>query len=241
MEQAVASHAKDCLQALLLGVTPAIVRMQWPERTSLLAVDNSTAMAQALWSRDVPRNRWVVCGHWLAMPRRDRSCDVVIGDGSMNCVRYPDDFRAVAAEVCRLLRDDGIFVSRCFLQPAVPERPEDVFADLFRTTIPSFHHFKFRLLLAMQRSTQEGIPVKDVYRFWASRNVDLDLLISRTGWERSAIETMELYRDQGTVHTFPTLPEWRSVLLEFFDEISLSTPSYNLGECCPTLVLRRRL
>src|SRR6185295_7215272 len=153
MEQTVASHPKDCLQALLLGVTPAIVQMQWPERTSLLALDNSTAMAQALWSRDVPRNRWVACGNWLAMPRRDRSCDVVIGDGSVNCVRY-DDFRGVASEVRRLLRDDGVFVLRCYVQPAVQERPEDVFADMFCAAIPSFHHFKFRLLMAMQQSAR---------------------------------------------------------------------------------------
>jgi SAM-dependent methyltransferase len=164
----------------------------------------------------------------------------VIGDGSVNCVRY-DDFRGVASEVRRLLRDDGVFVLRCYVQPAVQERPEDVFADMFCAAIPSFHHFKFRLLMAMQQSAREGIPVNDVYQFWASRNVDLELLISRTGWERSAIEMMELYRGQYTVHTFPTLPEWRSVLHEFFDEVCLSTPSYNLGECCPTLVLRRRL
>ena len=138
------------------------------------------------------------------------------------------------------MSDDGILILRCYIQPAVQERPEDVFAEIFREPIPSFHHFKFRLLMAMQPSTQAGIAVHEVYRYWAGRNMDTRLLTSRAGWEQSAIDTIELYRHSVTVHTFPTLAEYRSVLLEFFDEISLSSPPCNLGERCPILVLRPR-
>ena len=45
-------------------------------------------------------------------------------------------YRALAAMVSRILQDDGIFVLRCYPQPPVPERPEDIFADLTRGTAP---------------------------------------------------------------------------------------------------------
>lgn len=231
-------HSQGRFNALLLGVTPEIANMQWPAAASLMAVDGSAAMVSAVWPGDIAGKRRVACGNWLALPLSKSSCGVVIGDGSMNCVLYPEGYRQMAAEAHRVLRHDGLLILRCYIQPAVQERPDDVLTDIFREPIPTFHHFKFRLLMAMQHSTQAGIGVDDVYRYWAAHNLDARLLSSRPGWEQSAIDTMELYRDSVTVHTFPTLAEYRSVLNEFFDEISLSSLPCNLGERCPILVLR---
>jgi hypothetical protein len=233
-----AGHPHDCLRALLLGVTPELARMRWPQASSLIAVDNSVAMAQSVWPGNVAKKRWAVCGDWLALPRPESSCHVVVGDGSINCLRYPDGFRALAKSVREVLSDNGILALRCYVQPATQEHPDEVFADIFRATIPSFHHFKFRLLMAMQCCSEQGIAVNDVYRKWTSCQFDQDLLIARAGWERPAIRTIDFYRDKETVHTFPTLDELRSVLLDFFDEVSCSIPSYHLGERCPLLVLK---
>ncbi len=243
-EEAVAnwtvSHPGQSIRALLLGVTREIAEMRWPRASYLLALDQSLAMAQTIWPGNIPAWRWAVCGDWLALPRREASCEVVIGDGSANCVRYPHGLRALAENVRSVLRDDGVLILRCFAQPASKETPEQVFSDMFRSRIPSFHHFKFRLLMAMQPSAEQGIPVNDVYRKWVSSNIEQDWLMSRTGWENRAIETIHAYRDREVVHTFPTLAELRGVLLEFFDEISSSTPAYFLGERCPRFVLTPR-
>jgi SAM-dependent methyltransferase len=235
-----ARQSEVTLNALLLGVTPEIAGMRWPAASSLTAVDGSAAMVAAVWPGDIPRQRRVVCGDWLALPFKESACYIVIGDGSMNCLPYPDGYRQMAAEVRRVLSRDGILILRCYIQPAVHERPEEVFADIYRAPTPSFHHFKFRLLMAMQQSTQAGIAVNDVYRYWADRNIDTTLLNRRAGWDQGAIDTIELYRHSVTVHSFPTLAEYRAVLLEFFDEVSLSSPPCDLGERCPVLVLRPR-
>ncbi len=42
-----------------------------------------------------------------------------------------------------------------------------------------------------------------------------------------------MYEGQDVVHTFPTVSELRSVLSEFFDEVSISTPAYLLGDRLP--------
>jgi SAM-dependent methyltransferase len=231
-----AGHPGQPLHALLLGVTPEIAQMRWPDLASLMAVDSSMAMAKAVWPGNIPGRSWVVCGDWHALPRQERSCDFVVGDGSINCLSYPVDYRALAAVVHRVLRDDGLFVLRCYLRPALQETPEDVVARM--AEFPSFHHFKFSLLMAMQRSVSEGIPVDRVHQFWASLKLEEEALAARTGWERPAIRTIESYRGTNTVHTFPNLAELRATLLECFDEVSLTTPSYSMGERCPTLVLK---
>lgn len=231
-----AGHPGRPLDALLLGVTPEIARMRWPERSSLMAVDSSMAMVRAVWPGNVAGRRWAVRADWHALPREKFSCDVVVGDGSINCVAYPCGYRALAAGVGSVLRDDGLFVLRCYLRPEPQERPEDVAARMAQ--FPSFHHFKFSLLMALQRGVREGIPVDRVYRFWAGLKVAEEGLATRAGWEMAAIRTIDFYRGSTTVHTFPTLEELRAVLLEYFEEISLATPAYPMGERCPTLVLK---
>jgi hypothetical protein len=231
-----ARNATPHLRALLLGVTPALAQMRLPEGSWLLAIDRSWEMASRIWPGDIRGSRWVVCADWMALPERPSSVDVVLADGSINCLRYPDGFRRLAASVREHLTDEGIFVLRSFVQPERQEEPLAVFGDLLQS--PSFHHFKLRLLMAMQHSVERGIPVNDVYRFWTSREMDRDRLISRTGWPGEVIDTIELHRGPNTVFTFPRLDELRSVLSGFFTEVSCTLPGYPLGDRCPILVLR---
>jgi SAM-dependent methyltransferase len=230
------SHPGERVSALLLGATPGIAAMRWPEGSLLTAVDRSMEIAKIIWPGNIPGKRSMMCGNWLDLPLRRASCGVVIGDCAINCLRYPDGFRGLAASVRNALNDDGIFVMRCFVQPDQQEDPEAVFADLFQCA--NFHHFKLRLMMAMQRSVETGVPVNEVYRFWNNHRVDKESLSLCTGWEPSEIETIELHNGPNTVHTFPTLGELQSVLDEFFSEIDTSVPSYPGGDLCPTLVLR---
>jgi SAM-dependent methyltransferase len=239
MEEAVerwaCSHRGKKLHALLLGVTPKIVGMRWPEGSQITGLDHSIEMAEHVWPGNDPEKRWVVCGDWLALPLRQSCCDVVIGDG-INCLRYPHGFHKLAASVRHGLSDDGIFLLRTFVQPKVQEDPEAVFAD--RLQCSSFHHFKLRLMMAMQHSVEQGIAVNEVYRFWIDHNVDRDALSLRTGWGRRGIDSIELHNGPNTVHTFPTLQQVRSVFTEFFAEIGTSIPSYPGGDRCPTFLLK---
>ena len=252
MERAVRDWAacrpqRPC-QALLLGVTPQIAEMQWPRGSSLIAADLSQPMVRQVWPGDLPRFRAVVQADWLALPLKGSSRDVVIGDGSFSCVRYPEGFRTLTSEARRVLREDGLLVLRCYVPPAERERVEDVFEDLSRSAMPSFHGFKLRLLMAMQDTAERGVAVDEVYRQWASRNIDESALIARTGWDLADVRSIELYRGSDTVHAFPSTAEMQSILSEFFDAIALSvpahapthTPAHGLADRCPILVARPR-
>jgi hypothetical protein len=218
-------------QALLLGATPAVATMRWPVGTSLMAVDKSFPMARVVWPGDIPGERRIVCGDWLALPRRENSCDMVVGDGSINCLSYRG-FRALAETVAGALRGNGLLVLRSYLQASPCESAEQVYQNALDGAIGSFQAFKLRLLMALQRTVQDGIAVNDVYQ-WVSQNVDLPALARRTGWTKPAIDTIERYKGCTTVYSFPTLEELRSALLPSFEELSLLTPGHEMGPRCP--------
>jgi hypothetical protein len=226
-------------QALLLGVTPAIASMRWPPATSLMAIDKSFPMARIVWPGDIPGERTMVCGDWLALPRRETSCDLVVGDGSINCLSYPDGFCALAEAAAGVLRGNGLLVLRSYLQAASRESPEQVYQNALDGSIGSFQAFKLRLLMALQHTAQEGIAVNDAYQ-WVCRDVDLPALARRTGWTKPAVETIERYKGCTTVYSFPSLEELRSALLPRFEELSLLIPGHEMGPRCPICVFTVR-
>jgi SAM-dependent methyltransferase len=232
-----ASKGSAPVRALLLGATPDIARMNWPAHTSLIASDNSFPMAKGVWPGDIPGKRAVVCADWLSLPLRNASCDVVVGDGSINCLTYPDGFQALAESVTRVLRKPGLLVLRCYLQAEPRESAEQIHAGVLDGGGGSFHAFKLRLLMALQQSARAGVRVRDVYT-WVKRNVDLSALSRRTGWTRTAVETIEYYQDAATVYAFPTLDELRSALSSRFCEVSTLVAGHEMGPRCPILVLR---
>ncbi len=231
-----AKNAGARVRVLMLGVTRDLAAACWPASALVLAVDSSTAMVAGVWPSDIPGRRLAVCGDWLRLPCRESGFHLAVGDGSANCVRYPGALQTVARALRGALCPNGIAALRCYVQPDEQESPDAVLEEMYRGAIPTFCHLKFRLLMALQPSARQGVAVADVYRFWASRSVD----VSRTGWPAREVETIELYKDKDTVHTFPTMTEFREVFSECFEEVSVLTPSYSLGERCPTLVLRPR-
>src|SRR5262245_61791939 len=90
MQDAIRLHtgaAPKPTRVLLLGATPRLAEMQWPDGTMLLAVDASRDVVRGLWPGNVPGRRRVVQADWRCLPVRDAACDLAVGDGSLNCLR----------------------------------------------------------------------------------------------------------------------------------------------------------
>src|ERR1019366_6048130 len=123
-----------------------------------------------------------------------------------------------------------------YVRPERPESLEQVFDDMFRGAIPTFTQFKFRFYLAMPQDLRSGVALDDCYRLWASHSIEPARLAAITHWPLPEIQTVESFRGSSTVHTFPTLAEFRCLLHEHFDEAGMILPSYPLGEHCPILI-----
>lgn len=224
-------------RALLLGVTPEIVAMGWPAGTRLTAVDHAYAMIRSVWA-GAPLGYPAICATWQRLPLAGGSHDAVLGDGCFTCLVGRRAFEAAIAAVRDVLRADGIFVMRFFTRPDRAEAPARVVDDLRAGRIGSFHAFKWRLAMALHGGLDEGVRLADVWEAWRDAVPDPAALAARLGWPLPALLTIDAYRGVQSRYTFPTLAETRALLAACFSERACHVPRYELGERCPTLVLR---
>lgn len=226
------------LRALILGVTPELACMRWPAGTTLLAVDRSQDMIDAVWPGERLRCPGrALCGDWSELPLESGAADAVLGDGSFTLLGWPDPQRVVCREIRRVLAAEGRLLLRVFVCPEARESLEGVFEALHAGGIGSFHAFKWRLAMSLQAGPEEGVLVRDVWHAWQDRAIDRDALARRLGWSRDAIDSIDAYREAGSRLCFPTLQQMRALLAEEFRELACHVPAYELGARCPTLLL----
>jgi SAM-dependent methyltransferase len=227
-------------RALVLGVTPELLGMNWPDSTRLLAIDRCPDMIRSLPPASGSTPASAVCGHWLRLPLRDQCCDLIAGDGCMTVLESPDDHRHFGAELARVLSPRGRLGLRLFVRPAAGESPERVLADLSAGRIGNFHVFKWRLAMALANEPDGVVGVSEIWQAWKDSGFQASELAADLNWSRPEIETIEAYREASARYTFPRLDQARSILSLNFQELDCRTSGYELGERCPTLLLAPR-
>lgn len=237
MEQALRSIHPEIRQAILLGVTPELAHMQWPNSCRVLAVDQNSEMIRLQWQSNPPANGQALCGNWQNIPLPDGSVDVIVGDGVLVFFAQPVGAHALMNEFRRLLNHNGRWLLRVFVRPEQGESLVQVHRALNNGEIGSFHAYKWRLAMALQPSLAMGVRPADVWQAWRHWVPSATALSAATGWPLVEIETIEAYRDSTATYYFPTLDELRQLLSNAFEILDLHIPSYELGERCPLLAL----
>ena len=237
-DAACAGAGRRAPRALLLGVTPEIATMRWPTGTRLLALDLSPAMIRHLWPREAARDAVVGRADWRAMPIRDQSYDLAIGDGVLLWQRYPDDFHALAGELRRVLRDDGALILRLFSKPERHDPLDVIFDDLRRGRIPNSAVAHLRLGMALRRDLASGTRLSDVYDAWHANVPDEHKLLPSLGWWPEWLGTFEVYRGLDTSLAFLTVAELCDVFSPAFRLAECRVPSYDELGMCPTVVFK---
>jgi hypothetical protein len=225
--------------ALILGVTPEIATMSWPARTVVTAVDKAREMVKSVWPGDVPGLRHVLCDDWFALPRPGRPYDVVIGDGSINTMRYPEEMRRLLAKLRMLARPGALLILRSFVRPTIPESMAALFQAAQSASAGSFHAFKFRLAMALQPRPEDGVAMNELWQLWHRLEFDVEGLWDRCGWLPDVVRTIELLRGNQMRLTFPTLDELIATLeAEAVSLLDNYSPKYEMGDRCPIMVGR---
>lgn len=228
----------DATTALILGVTPELVHRRWPEHATVLATDRSMVMIKGvgLAADSAVRRPSVTQADWLALPLAGASCDLVLSDCGFANVPAVSAV-ALAGSIRRVLRDDGVLTTRMFLRPDDREEPDEVWEELVHGRIGTFSAFKLRLLMAL--CGEDGdVCVATGWDHFESRCPDIDGLAEHLAWPAAEVRTIEAYRGQETLYWFPTLGQFRAMVSREFDERACHWPGYELGERCPTFVLR---
>jgi hypothetical protein len=88
--------------------------------------------------------RGAIQADWLGLPVRERSLGMVVGDGSLIALRYPDGYRALASAIRAGLKTGGVLALRVYVRPHVKEDglnagkflPDPFGAGHFSTPLP---------------------------------------------------------------------------------------------------------
>lgn len=225
----------------LLGVTPEIATLRWPQDVELLAVERVQAMIDGIWPGDTDR-RHAICADWLDPPFPDESFDLAIGDGCLTHVGFPDGLSRLLASVHRCLRREGYLMLRLFCRPDAAESPDAVIAALQSGAIKSFHAFKWRLAMAVQGTADApDVAVDEVWRIWNAAGVDSSALVSARGWRPEEIRTIDLYRGSSARYNFMRYDQTILHLQSAgFDLVATRSGSYELARQCPQVLLKKR-
>jgi SAM-dependent methyltransferase len=232
------AHLGPAPRALVLGVTPELVGAPWPAATRPIAVERSAEVIAALGPR-APASTRALLADWRALPLAAGAIDLVVGDGALTNLRFPDDYRALAAELARVLAPGGRVALRLFAAPAVAEPLDAVAAALAAGAIGSFHALKWRVAMAIQPADR-NVAVVDIGRAVEALCGDRAALAARTGWPRAVIDAIASYRGSGLRYSFPTQAEVIAALGDALAVVDIVQPGYELGERCPTVVWARR-
>ena len=220
--------------ALMLGVTPEIATMDWPAGTELTGVDWSPAMVANIWPGDVAGVRIARCADWLALEPGPYPFDFVIGDGSLNTVRYPAQCDRLLARLRRLTRPRSLLIVRAYTCPPRRETIGDLVALARAGAVANFHAFKYRLAMALQPDVETGIEANKVWRCWTSLDFDGAELSKLPGWSREVVGTIALYRDSTVRLSYPTLEELLVRLRAAgIEVVGQELPRYEMGALCP--------
>jgi SAM-dependent methyltransferase len=229
------------LDALMLGATGGIATLRWPVGTRLVAVDWSPGMIAKRWpAKGAPPGSTVVRGDWREMPLRDQSIDLAIGDGCYAALANFSDCRLLHDELARVLRADGWVVTRAFLRPERPEPVDALFEDLHSGRIGNLAIFRWRLIMALHGRNPAGARTGDVFDAWQARIRDAKQVIARNGWHPASLALMDSWKNAEVRVPLPTLSEVCEMIAPGFELLDCAYPAYELGRCCPILVLRPR-
>lgn len=235
--------ASGRLGVLVLGVTPEIVGLDWPNGTEITAVDRSEGMIEAFWPGDVPQQRRLVRGDWMSMPFEPDAFDFVLGDNVFNALDYPQRYRELAEVVGRILRPQGLFIVRVLCQAEPREDGYDIVEAYRAGQLTDYHQFRFRMMTASQPSAEEGLYTskESIDRTMEEHGVTMAEVYEKTGYRPPkpppSVETapMAPYKV-----TYPTADEFRRQVAHRFAIVDTRNGDHPLAHRTPVFALQRK-
>lgn len=234
------SNFSSPFRALLLGVTPEIATLNWPDIAWLTAVDRAPGMIAHVWPGNSER-RAAVCGDWLQLPFRENSFDWVIGDGCLLLLDYPNAYRRLADGIVRALSDHGSLMLRIFCRPGQTESVDDVMRELRAGRIGGFDAFKWRFLMAIQGGdVLRGVQLAEAWDIWRQRVPNPSEFATEHGWSMEKVSVMDAYRDDPAFYHFPSEDEACAAMGDTLTPVKRVVGSYELADRCPHILFMPR-
>jgi SAM-dependent methyltransferase len=226
-------------RVLLLGVTPEIYKLPWPEDREFIAVDRTPAMIAHVWKG---RPEEVLQASWLELPLPPASRDIALCDGGLHLLDHPVGQKKLVERLHEVLAPGGRCILRLFTPPDIKESAQTVLGDLLAGGVANLNILKLRLGMAMQTSLESGVAVKDVWQALRALAPDWESLAHGLGWPVAHLAAVDAYRGSDARYYFMTVDEVTELFCGDGRFVSLGwdVPHYALGERCPIIAFERR-
>lgn len=230
-------HPGQSPRGLILGVTPELHRLPWPDESLLRAVDRTPAMIAHVWPGDPAA---VLLSDWLEIDLPAAKVDIALCDGGLHLLDYPQGQSRLCELLGRAVLSGGIVAFRLFVPPLDRETPEQVVQALLDGRIRDLNCLKLRLGMALQDTPETGVALIDIWRRLKSLAADWSELAGNLGWRTEHLEVIDAYRDSGASYHFVTVKQAIDLFgAHGFMRIATHVPKYEMGMQCPTVVFRR--
>jgi SAM-dependent methyltransferase len=223
---------------LVLGVTPRVVHLDWPDGANIAAVDSSPGMVAAFAPHPALPSK-AICAPWQEMPLDGGAFNAVVGDGSFNSLPRLRDYKPAFKEVARILKPEGVLVLRFFVRPEPQEAPEQLVALARAGAFPSTAAFRLRFAMALTEA-DGSVGLSSLWDAFQRLAPDRDQLAQETGWPRGDIDRVDVDQDSRVRFTFPTLSQLASLAEPEFAVQHIERGTYTQAEHCPTVLFRPR-
>jgi hypothetical protein len=218
----------------ILGVTPELIQLDWPQGVELEAFDHSEPMLQSVWAPNPKFASRVTLASWQALPVDDAHFDLVVGDGSFNALPSLVEYAPVFQELARISCDQAALVLRCFVRPDEAESMTEIKHAAMSGRVYSFHALKWRIAMSLATKNHGAVAVREVYDTFEA-HFDRENLARISGCPITVINTIDAYKMADTVYTFPTLAQWRDCCQPLWRVDQVLYADYELAQRCPTL------
>jgi SAM-dependent methyltransferase len=226
------------LNALILGVTPEYYNLPWPKSSYVQALDCTAEMIDFVWPG--PKEN-AILGDWRSIPLPSGQTDIVLCDGGLLLLDFPQGHEKMASELARILKPGGLAIFRIFTQPAEPESPGDVISDLMNHRIRDLNCLKIRLGNAMQENTDSGIELSKIWNMLRNNTSDWESLSKYLGWPLETLEAINAYQNNPAIYHFLTAEQADELFAKHGLKCSQRfIPEYQMGLQCPTHFYRKR-
>jgi hypothetical protein len=119
----------------------------------------------------------------------------------------------------------------------------EVFSRLAANHIPGLDSLKLRLWGALHGDATQGVRPRDVVAHILSAAGSFDRLAADHGWPLEHVQSLELHRESSASYHLTDAAEVIRMACEEpggFEIQAVVEPAYELGTCCPILVLARK-
>ena len=227
----------DISKVLILGVTPEFFYLPWPKGTQIRAADNTRSMIESIWPG--PEHS-VIFSNWTTLPIEPNSFDLVLCDGGLHLLPYPDKQKVLIKKLHQILSPGGIAAFRLFVPPEKSLSPEFIKKKLLNGKILNLNELKFHLWMAIQENSVEGVELHNVWEFVHQIEPDAKKMARILNWPIEHYQVINTYKNSNKRYYFLPTEQVLNLFTKSpggFEVDEIHVPDYRMGEQCPTIIL----